>query len=205
MLESLKTTTQGFELEVIALIDDDNESVKIALGFGCLVNPSNVKRGAIDCWNIGLKMCHGDLIVPAGDDQIFHDNWLKYAIESHIEKLNSSGVVGMNDLAYNGNTQLATMILFDRQYCKDHMGGVIAPPVYNYYCVDSEINAKAKSLNKFYWDERSIIEHLHPAFGKREPDEHDKYREEKNFMELDNKIFDDRKSRGFPIEWDGLI
>jgi glycosyltransferase involved in cell wall biosynthesis len=205
MLDSLKRTTQGFEVECIAVIDKDKESYQIAIDNGCWTIFSDSMRGAIECWNIGLKMCHGDLIVPAGDDQIFYDDWLKYAIESHIEKLNSYGVIGMNDLAYNGNSQLATMFLFDRQYCKDHMGGVIAPPVYNYYCVDSEINAKAKSLNMFYWDERSTIEHLHPAHGKREKDEHDLLREKNNLMEIDNKIFEERKARGFPITWESLI
>jgi hypothetical protein len=85
------------------------------------------------------------------------------------------------------------------------MGGVIAPPVYKYYCVDSEINAKAKSLNKFYWDERSIVEHLHSAHLKRPIDLHDRLREQENLMEIDNKTFNDRLSRGFSIEWEPVI
>ena len=204
MLESLKQTTQGFEVSVIAVVDEDEESRDIALEFGCFVNFSKTRRGALVCWNLALKAA-GDIIVPAGDDQVFREGWLEYALESHTEKLAGYGVVGMNDLAYDGNTQLATMFLFDRKYCKEQMGGIFAPPMYNYYCIDSEWNAKAKILDKFFWDERSIVEHLHVAHGKREKDQHDIAKEENNWMEIDNKIFEERKSHGFPITWELVI
>lgn len=206
MLESLEETTKGYDIETIAIVDKDYETCKIAI-FNCSTfdfDPSNM-RGGVYCWNRGLALSSGDIIVPAGDDQRFYPNWLDYALESHREKLGGYGVVGMNDLAYDGNLQLATMFIFDRTYCREVMGGVIAPPVYRYYNVDSEINAKAKSLNRFYWDERSIVEHLHSAHGKRAFDQHDKYREQENLMEIDNKTFNDRLSRGFPIEWEPVI
>ena len=205
MLRSLSDTTQGQEVETIVVIDSDLEACIAAMESRCRVNYSRYMRGALCCWNKGLSMSNGDIIVPAGDDQIFHEGWLEYALESHREKLGGYGVVGMNDLAYDGNTQLATMLLFDRKYCKEVMGGVIAPPVYNYYCVDSEWNAKAKALGKFYWDERSVVEHLHPAHGKREPDQHDQLKVDNNWMEIDNKIFEERKALGFPVTWESMI
>lgn len=205
MLDSLESTTTGYDIETIAIVDGDIETRDIATKRCTIVDYSDEMRGGVFCWNRGLELSHGSIIVPAGDDQLFHDGWLDYALKSHKKELGGSGVVGMNDLAYDGNIQLATMFIFDRDYCKEHMGGVIAPPVYKYYCVDSEINAKAKSLNKFYWDERSIVEHLHSAHGKRELDDHDRHRMDNNFMEIDNKTFEDRKAKGFPIEWDSLI
>lgn len=210
MLGSLRMTTQGYEYEVVVIVDDDIVSANIAMEHKChIVEHSSVRRGALYCWNRGLQLATDtsphDLIVPAGDDQIFHPNWLKYALESHQERLGGYGVVGMNDLAYNGNTQLATMFLFDRQFCRGHMGGVIAPPVYLYYCVDSEWNAIAKELNRFYWDERSKVEHLHSAHGKRDFDDHDRERLDKNFAEFDNKLFEERKAQGFPKTWQPII
>jgi len=206
MLQSLKDTTQGFDVEAVAIVDDDIVSANIAMEYGCrIVEHSSMKRGALYCWNRGLQLCSGDIICPSGDDQIFYPNWLDYALESHKEKLDGYGVVGMNDLAYNGNTQLATMFLFDRQYCKDHMGGIFAPPVYKYYCVDSEWNAKAKSLKRFYWDERAVVEHLHSAHGKRPFDDHDKERVDNNYAEADNKLFEERKAQGFPVVWSPII
>jgi hypothetical protein len=111
----------------------------------------------------------------------------------------------MNDLAYNGNTQVATMFLFDRLYCKKEMGGIFAPPVYNYYCVDSEWNEKAKLLGRFYWEEKSVVEHLHSAHGKREIDDLDREKMDAGWMEIDNKTFEERKAQGFPVTWQPII
>lgn len=210
MLESLQDTTQGYELEVIVIVDDDLVSANVAMEHRChIVEHSKNRRGALYCWNRGLQLATNtspnDIIIPAGDDQVFHPDWLRYALESHQERLGGYGVVGMNDLAYNGNTQLATMFIFDRQFCKDYLGGVIAPPVYLYYCVDSEINAIAKELNRFYWDERSKVEHLHSAHGKRAVDDHDLERLNANMAEMDNRLFEERKARGFPKEWQPVI
>ena len=205
MMDSLFETTKSFDIETIAIVDKDQDTKSIAEELCNIVDYSDEMRGGVFCWNKGLELSSGDIIVPAGDDQKFYDRWLQYALESHLIRLDGYGVVGMNDLAYNGNTQLATMFIFDREYCKEVMGGVIAPPVYNYYCVDSEINAKAKSLNRFYWDERSIVEHLHSAHLKRPEDVHDWNRQDKGLMETDNQIFEDRKKRNFPIEWEPLI
>lgn len=206
MLKSIDLTTSRNEREVIVIIDGDYDSAHVAVGHGCnVIDFSQDKRGALFCWNRGLQLSSGDMICQSGDDQVFHDGWLGYALESHAGQLGGYGVVGMNDLAYDGNTQLATMVIFDRKFCKDHLGGVIAPPVYNYYCVDSEINAKAKLLGKFYWDKRAIAEHLHCAHGKRPLDAHDQERLDKNYEAIDGKIFEERKALGFPITWEPVI
>lgn len=206
MLVSLRSTIDKHDVEIIAVVDDDYKTAQTAIDFDLdVLDYSRKRRGALDAWNIGLFHSDGDIIVPAGDDQIFHPGWLEYALESHQERLGGSGVVGMNDLAYNGNLQVATMFLFDRQYCKDYMGGVLCPPVYKYYCIDLEWNEKAKQAGKFYWDERSKVEHLHSAHSKRPYDLHDKEKEDAGWMAQDNKIYEERKSRGFPIVWDSLI
>lgn len=203
MLDSLFDTTAGTDVEVNIVIDEDYDSWDVAYNRGCGVWFRKNRQGALQGWNDALKMCKGDILVPAGDDQVFHSGWLDYSLESHKDKLDGYGVVGMNDLAYDGNTQVATMFLFDRQYCKDHMGGIFAPPVYKYFCVDSEWNEKAKSLGRFYWDERAKVEHLHSAHGKRPVDDLDL--EKQGWMEEDNKTFEERKVHGFPITWQPII
>jgi len=205
MFLSLVHTTIGFPLEVVSVIDWDEYSMDIAYNYSNVMDFSYKRRGALWAWNRGLQISTGDIIVPAGDDQLFYENWLDYALASHQDRLQGYGVVGMNDLAYDGNTQLATMFLFDREYCRKEMGGIFAPPAYHYYCVDSEWNAKAISLGKFYWDSRSQVEHLHSAHGKRPVDSHDLERQENNYMELDNKTFEERKAQGFPVTWEPLI
>lgn len=214
MLNSLTASTNWIRgevnFEIVFVIDDDQESFEVATELktfydGTIIDYCPKRRGALWAWNRALQLSSGDILIPAGDDQLFHGNWLDYALESHKEKLGGYGVVGMNDLAYDGNTQVATMFLFDRKYCKEVMGGVLCPPVYKYFCVDLEWNEKAKSLGHFYWDERSKVEHLHSAHGKRPYDDNDAEKLNNAWNETDTKTFEERKAQGFPIQWDSLI
>lgn len=207
MFHSLIMNTSGtHDYETIAVIDYDDDCRDVAHDYKCnIIDYSYDRRGAIWSWNRGLQISTGDIIVPAGDDQVFHPGWLDYALESHQNRLQGYGVVGMNDLAYNGEVQTSTMLLFDRKFCKEVMGGVIAPPVYHYYNVDSEWNEKSKQMHKFYWDERARVEHLHSAHGKRPHDELDQEREDNNWIKIDEQIFEQRKAQGFPIIWEPVI
>ena len=96
------------------------------------------------------------------------------------------------------------MWLFDRKYCKEQMGGVFAPPQYKYLCVDLEWNEKAKILGRFYWDERSKVEHLHSAHGKRAYDELDKLKDN-SLSSADTETYNRRKANGFPIDYKAII
>lgn len=213
MLFTLQTSTNWargeHDVEVVLVVDEDEKSLKVAersFSFdGKILDWSPKKRGALWAWNRALQLSTGDILVPSGDDQTFHGNWLEYALESHQTKLRGYGVVGMNDLAYNGDLQVATMFLFDRKYCKEQMGGIFAPPMYRYYCIDLEWNEKAKVLGKFYWDSRSIVEHVHSAHGKRPIDDLDREKMDAGWMEEDNKTYQERKSQGFPVTWTPII
>lgn len=206
MIASLDRTTKGYDIEEIYVVDEDEQTRNYLLSRNVdMLDYSTTKRGALWAWNRALFHSDGDIIVPAGDDQIFHDGWLDYALESHQKQVRGYGVVGMNDLAYDGNAQVATMFIFDREYCKNEMGGVFAPPMYHYYCIDSEWNEKAKILGRFYWDSRSVVEHLHSAHGKRALDQHDQLKLDSKWAELDNAIFENRKKNGFPIVWESII
>jgi glycosyltransferase involved in cell wall biosynthesis len=208
MLESLHRTTNyinGVEIETVIVMDVYSRAAIYATNYNVIIDYSLTKRGALWAWNRALQLSSGEYIVPAGDDQIFHDGWIETALSSHERMLRGYGVLGMNDLAYNGNTEVATMFLFDRLYCKKEMGGIFAPPVYNYYCVDSEWNEKAKLLGRFYWEEKSVVEHLHSAHGKREIDDLDREKMDAGWMEIDNKTFEERKAQGFPVTWQPII
>lgn len=205
MLKSLRETTFGYDVEIVAVIDADEEALKYAYDYYVdTIDYSPTRRGALRAWNVGLELSHGELLVPAGDDQIFHPNWLKYAVESFQDRLDGYGVLGMNDGAYDGWLQVATMWMFDRKYCLDHMGGIFAPPCYHYYCIDLEWWTKARMLNRYYWEDRSVVEHLHSAHGKRPVDETDGFKDD-GWMEKDNRTFEQRKMDGFPVTWEPLI
>lgn len=204
MIQSLYETASGYLAEIV-VSTEDLDVANVAMRMGAhTISYREYNRGGLQAWNDALTLCQGDILIPTGDDQVFHPRWLEYALESHRERLGGYGVVGMNDLAYDGNTQVATMWLFDRKYCEDVMGGIFAPPVYKYYCVDLEWNEKAKSLGRFYWDERSKVEHLHSAHGKRPVDAVD-LSKNADWMETDNKVFAERKAQSFPVTWNPII
>lgn len=210
-INSLVETTQNYNVELIVIIDEDKESVNfiiehVSTQINNLKVIYNHKRsGALSAWNQGLAISTGDMLFPAGDDSLFYGRWLDYALESHQEKLGGFGAVGLNDLAYDGNLQLATTLLYDRRFCKEILGGVIAFPVYHYFCVDSEINARAKNAGKFYWDDRAKVEHIHPAHGKRLADASDLLKIDNEWMEKDNLLFEERKLAGFPNNFESII
>lgn len=208
-LASLEETKGDHDVETVLVLDGYNYTelgrIVSHLSGNFILDYSAKRRGALFCWNRALRLSSGDILVPAGDDQIFHPGWLDYALESHQSKLGGYGVVGMNDLAYNGNTQVATMFLFDRKYCKEHMGGVLAPPVYKYYNVDSEWNEKAKTLGRFYWDERAVVEHVHSAHGKRSVDALDQEKIDNEWQVIDGAMYEKRKAEGFQVRWETMI
>lgn len=206
MLHSLDDTVARNRYEVIAVVDESRDAVRLCMAYEVdVLDFSHTRRGALWAWNRALRLSDAPIIVPCGDDQVFHDGWLDFALESHHEKLNDSGVVGMNDLAYDGNKQVSTMFLFDRNFCKEAMGGIFAPPMLKYYCVDLWWNDKAKMLDKFYWDERSIVEHIHSAHGKRPLDSLDQEKMDAGWMEEDNKMYTKAKELGLPVTWKPII
>lgn len=206
-LRTLFDTAGDYKLDIIVVIDEDEDSNNFVLdnwkSIKVVFNPE--RTGALSAWNQGLKLAQGDILFPAGDDTIFHPGWLDYALESHKDRLGGYGCVGLNDGAYDGNRQVATTLLFDRQFCKDIFGGVIAVPVYKYYCVDLELNERAKLANKFYWDERAVVEHIHSAHGKRPIDDVDRYKMDTDWMVKDNILFEERKQAGFPNDFEAII
>jgi len=206
---SLEDTKGDRNVETVLVLDgysdEDLHRIIPRLSGNYILDYSSERRGALFCWDRALRLSSGDLIFAGGDDQIFHPGWLDFVLESHQDKLGGYGVLGMNDLAYDGDKQLATMFVFDRRYCKDVMGGVFAPPMYNYYNIDSEWNEKAKMSGHFYWDTRAVVEHIHSAHGKRPVDSIDREKVDNNWMEIDNATFAQRKAEGFPVTWEPII
>lgn len=107
----------------------------------------------------------------AGSDVSFHPGWLDHA--QHVARSQRSQVVGTNDL---GNARVvagehATHLLVSRAYV-DEVGaswdgpGVVCHEGYRHWFVDDEIVAAAKARGVWGMALGSVVEHLHPAWGK---------------------------------------
>jgi hypothetical protein len=125
-----------------------------------------------------------------GDDVKFHAGWL-----DHAQLVGQrSAVVGTNDL---GNARVmagehATHLLIRRQYI-DEVGaswdgpGVVCHEGYRHWFVDDEIVSAAKHRGAWGMALGSIVEHLHPLWGKSDDDE--TYRLGQRHHAADGKLF----------------
>lgn len=202
--------SNNYELEVVIVTDDDVIGAKISDEFSLTnhdiytIRASSTERlGQLAAWNYGLTLARGNYFVHMGDDGRFHGNALELAYNTLKDRFQGYGMVAFNDWNLNGDTQVGTHVIFNRQFCKDVLGGVMVVPHYKAYCVDLEFNERAKSVGRYYWCQQAILEHLHSSNGKREtfPEELEKV----PFTEDDMRLFNERKSRGFPDDFEPVI
>jgi hypothetical protein len=131
-------------------------------------------------------------IFITGDDVQFHPGWLDHA--QQVARNTGAQVVGTNDL---GNDRVmsgdhATHMLISREYI-DTVGaswdgpGVVCHSGYRHWFVDDEIVTAAKQRNVWAPALASIVEHMHPAWGKAETD--DTYVRGQRYAERDQATF----------------
>lgn len=134
-------------------------------------------------------------IFQGATDLNFHPRWANNAL--HVAHNTGVGVIGTNDLGNpivkRGNH--ATHILFSRDYIDQYGGtydgtGIVFSEAYSHQFVDTEFIQTAMQRGQFKPCLRSIVEHLHPHWGKGEMD--DTYvKSEQDFRE-DSKIYGKR-------------
>lgn len=165
-----------------------------------LVVVHNVRRvGAIAAWNQGLGQATGDILVFFNDDCYPEDGWLDAALKAHKEELDGYGLVGFN-AGYQDGNKLAVQYLFDRQFCIDVLGGVMAYPIFNFYYNDTVSNDLAKRANNFYWCEEAVVQHQHWSRPGVKKNMDDLDRENQPFADKDKVIYENWKAHGFPMD-----
>ncbi|MHC4647000.1 MAG: glycosyltransferase family 2 protein [Planctomycetota bacterium] len=192
-------------LEIIAVIDECTESRDRVDAIGdhrvhVLFNAE--RRGAIACWNQGLAYSSGDILTFWNDDCMPEPGWLEAALKAHREQLAGYGMVGFNDGYQDGN-ELAVQYLYDRAFCRDVLGGVMAYPVYEFAWNDTESNGRAKNAGRFYWCEDSVVQHNHWSRGDGVKDALNEENMEKQGR--DGYIYYPREAAGFPDDFEAVI
>lgn len=123
--------------------------------------------------NAGYRATDEQLLFLGADDLHFHSSWLDRATQRLTNRIQ---VVGTNDL---GNPTViagrhATHSLVTRKYC-DERGtideqGLVLHETYPHEWVDSEFVETAKARRAWAFAGDSIVEHLHPHWGKAPTD-----------------------------------
>jgi len=159
-------------------------------------------QGCARCWNIGLALSRGEYIGFATDDQKYQAGWLDKSIAALDNFPDKSGMIGYNDLHWNGK-ELAVAYLQTRKFIIEKMGGCLGFEHYFYCCNDSEAHARAILYNRFYWCTEAIVGHEHPTYSTRESDQNDK--RNALYAEKDFAEFFRRKALGFPNDFKPAI
>jgi hypothetical protein len=128
--------------------------------------------------NAGYRVSSGDLVLPTADDVVFHAGWLEAALNALSDS--TVQVLGTDDLSpATANRDHATMPITRRSYIEDPGAawgetGTIFHEGYRHNFVETETWQLALHRGVIGWATDCVIEHLHPAWGKREADETDR-------------------------------
>lgn len=145
--------------------------------------------------NGGYLDCPEPVVMTSDDDCTYSEGWLEVAL---AEMTGDIRVVGTNDL-HNPHVlagQHSTHSLVDRRYI-DEVGAVIDQGPgsfmfeYDHNYTDAELIETAKARGVFAPCLESVVEHIHPEFGGREPDE--TWRKTRRAVGEDFRIFTERR------------
>jgi hypothetical protein len=196
-MESLRASTGLATCYAVAdRADEETIAAWNAAGAHVLTyEPSSVNR---DHGTFAEKINHGYTLTGepwlfvVGDDVRFHPGWLDHA--QHAHAMTGMSVIGTNDI---GNPRVvrgehATHLLIRRSYVDEHGASWDGPKVvchegYRHWYVDDEIVTAAKQRGEFMPALASIVEHLHPIWGKADND--DVYRLGQVHADADGKLF----------------
>lgn len=197
-MESLRAST-GLAT-VYPMIDvDDTETWAAWVAAGAEPVASTALEFPPRC-NQGYGVSSEPWVLIVGDDVRFHPGWLDAALYAAGDRYD---VVGTNDL---GNPRVvrgehATHILLRRTYI-DSVGGswdgpgVLAHEGYGHWFVDDEIVSAAKARDTWISAHGSVIEHLHPLWGKAAED--DTYLKSQSTRFSDEELYHARLAENVP-------
>lgn len=207
-MDSLRASTGMADVTAVTTISDD-ETVRAWTATGAGIYSSDkvtfAEKVNMAC-RLGIEFAQGGDAPPwvliVGDDVVFRPGWLDQALAAaHGDRYH---VIGTNDL---GNPHVvlgnhATHILIRRSYI-DEVGaswdgpGIVCHEGYGHWFVDNEIVTAAKQRDVWTSSRESVIEHLHPAWGKA-PDD-DTYRKGQETRMEDQVLFEKRLAEYAPF------
>lgn len=210
---SLRQTGTPAEVNVYAMCDETDVDTRVAwasAGATVLAAQYPTRVGAShrpgrfsEKANRGYGATSEPFLFFVGDDVRFHPGWLDQ-LQDAAERT-GKGIIGTNDL---GNTWTiegnhATHWLARRTYLDEQGGGWDGPGVachegYTHWYVDNEVVTAAKQRGQWVPCVESIVEHLHPLWGKGQQDE--VYLLGQKHQQEDTRLFMDRyRQSGKPV------
>ena len=203
VLDILSATTCNFEIVFICTVGDEEQIAtlkQLAKDYSEVrylrISPSKVGDYARKI-NFGANETDSHYVFTGADDLHFHDNWFGAATAAYAAT--GCRVIGTQDL---GNRRVikgehSTHSLVRRSYIDD-MGTIDEPGKllhegYPHEFVDDEMVETAKHRGEFVFAHRSIVEPLHPLWGKSDTDH--LYDAHRTRMVQGRKVYQQRKNQ----------
>ena len=152
--------------------------------------------------NAGFSSTSSEYVLPTADDVTFYPDWLENAL-AEFEDDPTIQVVGTDDLSpVTADRNHATMPILRRSYVESpgaawQETGTVFHERYQHNFVETETCQLAQNRNVWSFAELSIIEHNHPAWGKRQSDTTDAKGNEQGWQ-ADEFLFKTRRA-----QWQG--
>ncbi|HET7588599.1 MAG TPA: glycosyltransferase family A protein [Solirubrobacterales bacterium] len=149
--------------------------------------------------NAGLRATVEPFVLPTADDVRFYEGWLE-AVTTAFEDERVQ-VVGTDDLSPStANRDHATMPILRRSYIESPGAvwgeiGTVFHEGYRHNFCETELWQLAVRRGVTAWAEGAVIEHLHPAWGKRAEDATDEKGNKQGWEE------DEARFRSRMAEW----
>lgn len=190
-IHSIQDTTQGYNVEIIAVLDEPDiksiTAVKHMHGIRLVVMPSTYRNGhPQEKWQEGYKATQGNWIIMATDDAIFRPGWLKGCLETP-----NKGFIGIADSNWVGI--LAQLCMATREYIETVMNGRFGLPWYYVEWADNEWTARARQADRIAFCPKVGFDHIRNHDSQRKLTE--------SYPEKDAATYHAREKAGFPEEW----
>lgn len=199
LLESIAASTSDYRVFFICSPSDPVREVCLSRDADTITVPWEPDRAdfakKINC---AYGLVEEDWYFQAATDLVFQPGWETRALR--MAQTSRCGVIGTNDL---GNPSVkrgnhSTHILFSRAYIEEYGGtfddsGTVFSEVYDHNFCDTEFVQAAILRGQFKSSLRSIVEHMHPHWGKGLMD--DTYEKSERLFREDAKIHNERMRR----------
>lgn len=141
-----------------------------------------------------------DWYVHGHDDLIWNPGWLEQALR--VAGQTGAQVIGLNDLHTDLN-HFSPFWMVSAGFIEQHLGGLFVPPMYRAWWFDREICHKAQALGLYAPAPKAIVEHTHPDWNTADYD--DTYDGALDWRRQDEKLYRERKAKGFPVDYLGVL
>lgn len=177
--------TAGAEVEVIAVLDDDDDTAKdYPIGPKYVTVPAGTKQSGL--WSVAWEHAKGDIAHMGADDLIYRSrDWDETVARSFRQWRDKIGMVYVNDLnavrdkpfaGQHHSDEIAGGFVFSanpfvtREWIAA-LDGFFTPPFYESWEADTWIYQLAENISRIAYVGNVVIEHMHPMTGKAEMDE----------------------------------